>query len=119
MRISDWSSDVCSSDLTAENPLRRSHGPELPTPTLLPICRRLPCRTDRQQGGRGEDHGRYTELPRCSAHPRRVTGENGGSRCVEGTAVTWLPRMRLTVCFRRHTGGALAWETVGRGRSVS
>src|SRR3546814_14954254 len=81
--------DQGCSEGTAENPLRRSHGPELPTPTLLPICRRLPFRRDRQQGGRGEDHGRYTALTRCSAQPSRVTGENGGSRCVEGIAVPW------------------------------
>src|SRR3546814_1132741 len=77
--------DQGCSEGTAENPLRRSHGPELPTPTLLPICRRLPCRRDRQQAGRGEEHGRYTALPRCSAQPRRVTAENGGSRCVART----------------------------------
>src|SRR3546814_6404071 len=41
MRISDWSSDVCSSDLGSGNPLRRNKKPKTPAPSITQTSKRL------------------------------------------------------------------------------
>src|SRR3546814_4620391 len=52
MRISDWSSDVCSSDLCAEMTKRRS-----------PVCSAVPARSSRT--------GWSPEMPSAQRSPRR------------------------------------------------
>src|SRR3546814_8349077 len=58
MRISDWSSDVCSSDLSPRRPERSAQHP----------CRNLPPRIDQQRDRddpdeRGEDRREIAEHP--------------------------------------------------------
>src|SRR3546814_1011283 len=59
MRISDWSSDVCSSDLAAR---RTRTGPRLRRRWLPPqpprYCSRLPSRTEVRNGSQGPAHDR-------------------------------------------------------------
>src|SRR3546814_13223276 len=66
MRISDWSSDVCSSDLASESPSRRA----LPSdacgvPRLPCLCRHL---RHSQLCQRSCSITPMTSLPLCSAH---------------------------------------------------
>src|SRR3546814_16292344 len=46
MRISDWSSDVCSSDLPSTPASRRTHAPFRPRPDVE-LCKRGELRTER------------------------------------------------------------------------
>src|SRR3546814_5932210 len=86
MRISDWSSDVCSSDLPAASPPRGAH-----------LGRRGSCRRDRgdgqQGGGRALDRplsAGALALPLCRglgrSEERRV-----GKECVSTCRSRWSP----------------------------
>src|SRR3546814_17654364 len=101
MRISDWSSDVCSSDLYGDFP--RSHKPEAGEATLIPlpvmsekIRRRPRIGSDAPpllSGGRTQGHGRVpsssllyrSEIGRASCRERVVSVrvDLGGRRIIK------------------------------------
>src|SRR3546814_10551695 len=82
MRISDWSSDVCSSDL----PARRKH-------------RRGPVRQLRRAIGRAEAESRRPQLihsprkrtPPCASKERRSEERRVGKECVSTCRSRWSP----------------------------
>src|SRR3546814_9107941 len=71
MRISDWSSDVCSSDLPA-----RQRGGDFLLDIALPsfgIALAMHPDTDRDQDDRGEERTKaFSELARCPADPYKI-----------------------------------------------
>src|SRR3546814_2610994 len=88
MRISDWSSDVCSSDLAAPDRDGRSHaaptrqhaadGPELPQPEGTAGARRHghAAVVLRQSRGMGPDSGAAAGLRADHERPRRRSEEH-------------------------------------------
>src|SRR3546814_2113641 len=73
MRISDWSSDVCSSDL-------RAHGPA--------------CRVGRERRAHGQDaarHSRRPQLHRRRLQKLRSEERRVGKECVSTCRSRWSP----------------------------
>src|SRR3546814_8699759 len=77
MRISDWSSDVCSSDLRSAGDCRRQ-GPafriDVEEPGLQTRGYRRRCRRDEGEGRHQAVARRHGPGPRAGAHPGRETG---------------------------------------------
>src|SRR3546814_2110517 len=82
MRISDWSSDVCSSDLAADRPR-----PLLPRPAARP---RTP---DRRPAVQRRQHEHRLQPARLRDHGGAMDAAGGGRRAAAaGSAVSFRPR---------------------------
>src|SRR3546814_784749 len=102
MRISDWSSDVCSSDLIAKRPPRLEH------------AQRVPCLRGAADGQQGKSEGpqsfhspgKAQAVPFCNprrnkAPPSACRGRNSG---YEGSSII-VARIRLSPGFRKKRNG--------------
>src|SRR3546814_5597102 len=119
MRISDWSSDVCSSDLADAFALVTPEYNFGPTPALLRPELRL-HRVELQAGGLRQLRRRFGRHPRrpvdqagslhpeAGAHPRAGHGADGSAapegRCVRGEGAA----------SRKREGAAARVEALGR-----
>src|SRR3546814_16927858 len=85
MRISDWSSDVCSSDLTGGEPVERLRTwlALSPEPAFgIPIGAAVPAdqRSAHHRGDRGEDDGSDVSTGRRLYQMRRLAGGSDSGR---------------------------------------
>src|SRR3546814_21109062 len=110
MRISDWSSDVCSSDLRSAGDCRRQ-GPafriDVEEPGLQTRGYRRMCRRDEGEGRHQAVARRHGPGPRAGAHPGRRSEERRvGKECVSTSRTQWSPdheKKKKTTATNQHT----------------
>src|SRR3546814_13762957 len=101
MRISDWSSDVCSSDLAPVEERVAAAARRLAAPGILPACDRAHAARIEGAEDRGDDRPRRTQRPiggvAVPVEPRIGTAEDRseerrvGKECVSTCRYRWSP----------------------------
>src|SRR3546814_1296870 len=94
MRISDWSSDVCSSDLERSGRDRGSVGLRPPCARTTPVLRARPCAFTVAGDGDGRLRGRVAQgrpFLRLRRRSERSEERRVGKECVSTGRSRWSP----------------------------